>query len=101
MTEESERIWRMLKEHREEILAIATRHGAGNVRVFGSVARGEAKPGSDVDLLVDMENGRSLLDLAGLLRETEEFFQRRVDVVTERSLSRYIREEVLRGVVPV
>ena len=57
----------LLEKKKEEILRIAARHGARNVRVFGSVARGEARPDSDVDFLVDMEPGRSLLDMGGLL----------------------------------
>lgn len=63
---------RLLKEKREEILRIAAKHGARNVRVFGSVARGEAGEGSDVDLLVEFEPGRSLLDQAILVADLEE-----------------------------
>lgn len=61
-----------LRKLRAEILAAVARHGASNVRVYGSVARGEAGPDSDIDLLVDMEDGRSLLDLAGLHLELED-----------------------------
>lgn len=73
----------VLRARRDEILAIATLHGATNVRVFGSVVRGEVGPDSDVDFLVDLEGGRSLLDLAKLLVDLEHLLQRRVDVVTE------------------
>ena len=84
---------------REEVLRIAERHGARNVRVFGSVARGEAMPDSDVDFLVDMEPGRSLLDLGGLLMDLQELLGRRVDVVTERGLRDRVRQRVLREAV--
>ena len=89
----------LLKEKREEILKIAAKHGALNVRVFGSVARGEADPESDIDLLVDMEPGRSLLDLGGLLMDLRELLGREVDVVTERGLKPRIRARVLREAV--
>jgi predicted nucleotidyltransferase len=91
----------MLKTKREEILRIAARHGARNVRVFGSVIRGEADKESDVDFLVEMEAGRSLLDLGGLQFELESLLGCRVDVVTERGLKARIRERILREAVPV
>lgn len=71
-----------LRERRDEILAIARRHGASNVRVFGSVARDEARADSDIDLLVDLESGRSLMDLAELHLALEELLGRSVDVGT-------------------
>jgi len=80
---------------REEILRIASRHGALNVRIFGSVARGEAGPESDVDFLVTLEKGRSLLDHAALLLDLEQALGCKVDVVTERGLKERIRERVL------
>jgi predicted nucleotidyltransferase len=89
----------ILKAQREEILRIAARYGAHNVRVFGSVARGEAGPDSDVDFLVEMEKGRSLFDLGGLLMDLQEFLGRRVVVVTERGLRDRIRSRVLREAV--
>ena len=88
-----------LRAHRDEILAIATLHGATNVRVFGSVVRGEAGPDSDVDFLVDLENGRSLLDLAKLLVDLEHLLHRRVDVVTENGLRPHVKEPILREAV--
>jgi predicted nucleotidyltransferase len=91
----------LLKEKREEILCIAAKHGARNVRVFGSVARGEANQISDVDFLVEMEPGRSLLDLGGLQMELEMLLGCRVDVVTVRGLKERVRERVLREAVPV
>lgn len=84
---------------REEILLIAAKHGARNVRIFGSVARAEAGRDSDVDVLVDLEPGRSLFDLGGLLMELQDLLGCRVDVVTEKGLRPRIRERVLREAV--
>ena len=89
----------LLQSNREEILRIAARYGAYNVRIFGSVARGEADEQSDIDLLVNMEPGRSLLDLCGLLIDLEELLGRKVDVVTEKGLRDRIRERVLKEAV--
>jgi hypothetical protein len=89
----------LLRIKRAEILRLASRHGARNVRVFGSVARGEADEQSDIDLLVDLEPGRNLLDLGGFLMELRELLHRDVDVVTERSLKARIRERVLQEAV--
>jgi uncharacterized protein len=86
---------------RAEILAAAARHGATNVRVFGSVARGDADAKSDVDFLVDFEPGRSLLDLAGLLVDLEDLLGHSVDVVTEPGLKARIRQRVLAEAVAV
>src|SRR5205807_5343354 len=91
----------LVRNKREEVLRIAERHGARNVRVFGSVARGEASPDSDLDFLVDMEPGRSLLDLGGLLMDLQELLGRRVDVVTEQGLRSRVRERVLREAMPL
>ena len=89
----------VLKAHRDEILAIATLHGATNVRVLGSVIRRKAGPDSDVDFLVDLESGRSLLDLAKLLVDLEHPLHRRVDVVTENGLRPHVKEPILREAV--
>src|SRR5438552_17011706 len=89
----------LLRTKREDILRIAARYGAYNVRIFGSVARGEADEKSDIDLLVDMEPKRSLLELAGLLVELEELLGCKVDVVTEKGLRDRIRERVLKEAV--
>ena len=89
----------VLKAKREEILRIATQHGAFNVRVFGSVARGGARPDSDVDFLVDLEPGRSLLDLGGLLMDLQDLLHRSVDVVTENGLHWYIHDRVIKEAV--
>lgn len=91
----------LLKERREEILRIAQKHGARNVRVFGSLARGEADDISDIDFLVDLDPGRSLLDLGGLQYDLESLLGCRVDVATERGLKPRIRGQVLREAVPV
>lgn len=84
-----------LQAKREEILRIAKRWGAYNVRVFGSVARSEAGPESDVDFLVNMEPGRSLFDLGGLLMDLQDLLGCNVDVVTEAGLRPRIRQRVL------
>jgi|SRR5918911_2601109 predicted nucleotidyltransferase len=91
----------LFKNKREAVLQIARRHGAFNVRVFGSFARGQADAGSDVDFLVEMEQGRSLLDLGGLLMDLQELLGCRVDVVTEKGLRPRIRERVLREALPL
>ena len=91
----------MLKEKREGILRIAAEHGARNVRVFGSVVRGESGPESDVDFLVEMEPGRSLLDLAGVLVDLQDFLGTKVDVLTENGLKKRIRDRVLKEAVPL
>jgi predicted nucleotidyltransferase len=101
MTEESEKIMKLLREKREEILAAAARHGARNVRIFGSVARGEAGPDSDIDFLVEMESGRSLFDLIDLEDDIAAVVNRRFDLVTEGGLNRYMKDEVLAQAVGV
>ena len=89
----------LLRTHREDILKIASRHGAYNVRIFGSAARGEARPDSDIDVLVEFEPGHSLLDRISLMRELEELLGQKVDVVTEQALHHYIRDEVLQQAI--
>ncbi len=90
---------KQLANKREEILRIAAQYGASNVRIFGSVARGEELPTSDVDLLVDFEAGRSLLDLSGLVLDLQDLLGCKVDVVTEKGLHWYIRDRVLQEAV--
>jgi uncharacterized protein len=85
----------IVREKREEILAIARKHGAFNVRVFGSVARGDADEESDIDLLVDLDADRSLFDLGALVVELNESMGRHVDVVTERGIRERIRDRVV------
>ena len=90
-----------LRAKRDEILRICTKYGARNVRVFGSVARGDADEQSDVDFLVELEPGRTLFDLGGLQYDLDQLLECRVDVVTERGLKPRIRERVLQETVPL
>ena len=90
-----------LKDQRKEILRLAESYGAKNIRVFGSVARGEADPDSDVDFLVELEPGRSLLDLGGLLMDLQGLLRCDVDVVTVSGLRQRIRQRVLQEAVPL
>ena len=89
----------LLREKREDILRIAAKHGAYNVRVFGSVARGQARADSDVDFLVDIEVGRNLLDRIALIQELEALLGRQVDVAKLKNLHECIREKVLQEAV--
>jgi predicted nucleotidyltransferase len=91
----------IVESKRRVICALAAQHGARNVRLFGSVARGEADSHSDVDLLVDMEPGRSLLDLGGLLMDIRDLLGVEVDVVTEKSLRPAMRDRIIREAVPL
>jgi predicted nucleotidyltransferase len=91
----------ILKSKRDEVISIAAQHGASNVRIFGSVARGEAGPTSDVDLLVEMEHGRSLLDLIELGQELEWFLQRKVDILTDDGLSLHLERRIHAEAVPL
>lgn len=91
----------LLKSHREQILAAARRNGAYDVRIFGSVARGNARPDSDIDFPVKLEPGRSLLELARLLRELQSLLGDNVDIVTEAGLRLQIRTDVLKDARPL
>jgi predicted nucleotidyltransferase len=91
----------LLKQKREQIMKTAAHYGAYDVRVFGSVARGEADEASDIDLLVSLEPGRSLMDLGGLLYDLQKLLGIEVDVVTEKGLRARIREQVLREAIPL
>lgn len=86
----------LVSKNREEILTIAHKYGARNVRLFGSAARGRTSIRSDVDLLVEMEPGSSLIDIVAIKQDLEDLLGCKVDVVTENALSPYIRDEVLR-----
>jgi len=88
-----------LREKRDRILAITRQHGARNVRVFGSIARGEGKRDSDLDVLVELELGRSLLDIIAIKQDLEDLLNTKVDVVTEAAVSPYIRDQVLRQAI--
>lgn len=91
----------LLKFKRSEILRLAQVHGAHNVRVFGSVARGESRSDSDIDFLVEMDNGRSLLDLIELGQDLETLLQRKVDILTDQGLSPYLEQRIHAEAVPL
>ena len=91
----------VLSRYRAEILRIAAEHGARHVRAFGSRARGEGEADSDIDLLLDLEAGRSLLDLIGLEQAIEDLTHLEVDVVTTGGLSPYLKDRVLAEAVPL
>jgi uncharacterized protein len=91
----------LVQAHRQALLALAERHGVTDLRVFGSMARGDSGPDSDVDLLVRPLPGTSLLDLGGLLMDAQDLLGRRVDVVSERALAGALRERILGEAVPL
>ena len=95
------KIEELIRTKREEILRIAARYGARNVRVFGSAARGESKPDSDIDILVEWEAGRSLLDHVALMQDLEDLLGMKVDIVTRDALHRFIRDQVLAEAKPL
>ncbi len=90
----------LIRDKRDDILRLAASHGATNVRVFGSAARGEETPSSDIDFLVTMEPGRSLLDKAGLREDLRELLQRDVDVVEDDAIYWLIRRRILKEAKP-
>lgn len=91
----------LLAARRDEVLRLAAKHGARNVRIFGSVARGEADATSDLDFLIELEPGRNLLDMGGLLMDLQSLLGRPVDVISEKGLRPSIRARVLREAVPL
>ena len=91
----------LLKRNRSEILRLAAEHGAHSVRLFGSVGRGEARPDSDVDLLVAMEKGRNLLDLVGFWQDVEDLLGHKVDVISDGGVSPYLRARILSEALPL
>jgi uncharacterized protein len=91
----------LLQEKREEILAIAAKHGAKNVRVFGSVVRGQETPESDIDFLIDLGEKRSPWFPTGLIRDLEALLGRKVDVVTAKSVHYFIRDRILEEAKPL
>jgi hypothetical protein len=98
---ESMSVGKLIQEKREEILSLAAKHGASNVRIFGSVARGEDRLDSDVDFLVEIEAGRSLLDHIALIQDLEDLLGRKVDVAEVENLHWYIRDRVLQEAIPL
>ena len=91
----------LIESNRSEILALAGRHGIRDVRVFGSMARGDADDASDVDLLVSLPPDKTGLALGGLLMDVQDLLQRRVEVVTERGLHPALRDRVLKEAQPL
>ena len=91
----------LLTIKRRDILDIASHYGAYNVRVFGSVARGDVKDDSDIDFLVDLQQGRSLFDLGGLLMDLQALLHRKVDVITPAGLRPRIRSRVMKEAIPL
>jgi len=89
----------LLQQKRAEILRIAATHGVLSIRVFGSVARGDDDGTSDVDFLIEMEDGRSLLDLGRLLQDLQDLLGRKVDLAEPEGLHWYIRDRILREAV--
>lgn len=90
-----------IRHHRDAILALARKHGAHDVRLFGSVARGDTTPASDVDFLVAFDAGRTLLDLVALQLALRDLLHREVDIVTEAGLKDRIRPRILAEAVPL
>ena len=90
-----------LRSHRGQILDLATRHGARNVRVFGSTVRGDERANSDVDLLVEVESGRTLLDVIALEQDLADLLGRSVEVLTDRGLSPYLQDRILAEAAPL
>ena len=91
----------LLKKYRADVLHLAEKHGAHNVRLFGSAAREEARPDSDIDFLIEMEQGRSLFDLVHLQQDLEELLKRKIDVVEPEGVHWYIRDKILKEAVPL
>ncbi|HHP7232629.1 MAG TPA: nucleotidyltransferase family protein [Xenococcaceae cyanobacterium] len=91
----------LLQEKRAEILKIAAQYGASNVRIFGSVARGEATVDSDIDFLMDIQAGRSLLNRIALIQDLEDLLDRKVDVTKPEILNECIREQILKEAIPL
>jgi uncharacterized protein len=91
----------IVRSKRAEILILAAKHGASNVRLFGSVVRGEDHENSDVDFLVDMHDTRSLFDLIGLQQDIEKILGKKVDVLTENGINRYLRDRIISEAAPL
>ena len=91
----------LVNSNRSDILRLAAQHGAREVRIFGSLARGESGPDSDLDLLVRMDAGRSYLDLVALWQDLEELLGRNVDVISDGGVSPYLRDRILSEAIPL
>lgn len=92
---------RLLRKNRKKVIAIAAKHGAYNPRIFGSVARGDAGPESDIDILVKMEEGRSLLDISALVLDLKDLLGVKVDVVSEDGIYWLLRRRILKEAIPL
>jgi uncharacterized protein len=88
-----------VRHHRDDILLIADKYGATNLRVFGSVSRGDERPDSDIDLLVDLQQTWTLLDHIGMMQDLEDLLQRKVDVAVARGLKERFRDRILREAI--
>ena len=91
----------LILDKRDDILSISKQHGVSNIRIFGSVMRDDAGLDSDVDFLIELEKGRSILDLGGLLMDLQDLLGRKVDVVTEKGLHWYVKEKILKEAQPL
>jgi predicted nucleotidyltransferase len=91
----------LIENRRDDVRAIAERHGARRLRVFGSVARGESRPDSDIDFLVEFEPGRSLLDQAALLLDLQDLLGLKVDIVSEGGINPRMRDRILKEAVAI
>ena len=91
----------IIQDKKEQILAVAAKYGASNIRVFGPAARGTAGPKCDIDFLIDLEKDRCLFDLGGLLVDLQQLFERNVNVATENSLHWYIKDRILSEARPI
>ena len=90
-----------IRTYRKRIVDLARRHGAHSVSVFGSLARGEDDAGSDIDLLIDLDSDRSLLDIVSLKLDIEDLTGRKVDIVTRKGISPYLAKQILEEAVPL
>lgn len=91
----------LLESKKKDVIRLAQQHGARNVRIFGSVARGDAGPESDIDFLVEIERGRSLLDLVAFWQDLEELLGRKVDVLTDGGVSPYLKDQIYSEAKPL
>ena len=91
----------LLQHNRDKILELTKQHGADNVKIFGSVARGEARDDSDVDFLIELELGRSLVDRVALIQDLEDLLGRKVDVANLKGLREFCRDRILQEAIPL
>lgn len=93
------RVLELLRQQRNEILKLASQHGARNVRIFGSAARGDAGTDSDIDFLVELEPDRTLFDLGALVMDLQDLLDRKIDVVTDDSIYWLLRRKILKEAI--